>query len=252
MSRAGLRTRPNVAASALLGQAGRSRTSPAHLPGLVAYYDARDLTPGAITAWAPRASDGLFGGLSGTGTAEGSGRTAKVTNPVLVSDNTMNTSGLSNATPVGMWMIANVAKLGAAGGRVYCLARISSGSSGESGFFWFNYLDVKTPKVSSAGYVDAGGINSPPTGVPCLWIFNKLSSTACVVHRYAEDGTSTAVSAVDWSTAAKLYVGRNQADNTSFRLDGSVSALGLYSQNFDASGISLLRQWANAEFGVDR
>lgn len=225
---------------------------PGSFPGLVGYWDARDVT-GSVTSWDPRASDGLIGPMIGTGSKIGTGVNQAVTQPRYISTNAVFDSGITFSTLSSMWVIGTVASLGSdiSSRTLIDIAINSTGAGGQRGLLWYNYSGNVTKIMSgNSALISATGIAQKTVGIKYLWILNIVSLTSGQVYTYTEDGATTTVAAPSFGSTAKFFCGRRYDNASNVMWDGEVAAFGLYTQTMSTNDITALRTWANKEFGV--
>lgn len=226
--------------------------TPAGLPGLIGYWDARDLPTGAVTTWAPRATSAL-GNFTGTGLKLGGG--GGVLNPLMNTTALVNAASITTSTPVGQWCIFNVHNAGSPGTSPRMLAHIGQAGydtlTRATGAFFFNYNSKSAYFATNTGtYVPAPGIGNPVLGARCLWITNQTSGTQSTLYTLTEDGTAATTNTPAWvPSAAYVYMGL-AAKTPTYPMVGEILSYGICNQNIDADGRGLLRGWARSEFGV--
>lgn len=235
-------------------QPGTVWLDPRNLPGpaanLVGYWDARDLSAGAITTWPARY--GGLGDLTGTGTAIGIGQTSAVSQPRLLSANTIaSASSITQSTPKAFFFIGKAYILGA-DNRALHLVNITPPSdtgANRTGMWWYNYSG-NVLKILGAGTNTAAGISQLSINTRYLLIVNHTSATSGTAYTYQQTGTSTALSAQTWNAAtSKLCVGTTQIQQVNEVLDGEVTACGIYDRALTTLEISNIRTWASSQFG---
>lgn len=224
---------------------------PSSIPGVVGYWDARDLTLGAVTYWPPRV--GAIGNLAGTGTAITSTGHAAVSQPRFVSTNAVGFStSMTSSSPKAFFFVGKAYIMGQDNRALHLINVSAPGdtAANRSGMWWYNWSG-NVLKILGNSTDTAAGISQLSINTRYLLIVNHWTGTSGTAYTWGQDGSSTTIVSQTWNnTTAKVCVGKTQSAQTNEMLDGEVSACGVYDRNFTPAEIISLREWANLEFGV--
>jgi len=222
--------------------------SPATPAGLVGYWDARDLTAGAITTWVPRNSNGSIGLLAGTGTKTGD----QVDTPRFMgSVSAYSSAGMTPSTAKSFWFIGTVTNVGSdvASRPLVWVSNPSTWTGGENGILWYNY-NGNVSKIKGGSYNNPAGIAQKSINTRYLWVVTYTSGTSATMYTYTENGSATTIGVASYPTDSVVMVGKRGDNAGNVALAGSVNACGVYSAVLSAGDIASLKVWANANFGV--
>lgn len=235
-------------------QPGTVWLDPRNLPGpaanLAGYWDARDLSVGAVANWPARA--GNLGSLVGTGTVIGTGQTAAVSQPRFASANTIQAaSTITQSTPKAFFFIGKAYIMGASNRALHLINITPPGDTGtnRTGTWWYDYSG-NVLKILGSGTNTAAGISQLSINTRYLIIINHWNGTSGTAYTYSQTGTSTALSAQTWDpSTSKLCVGTTQVAQANEVLDGEVTACGIYDRALTTLEITSIRGWASSQFG---
>jgi hypothetical protein len=223
-------------------------SGPAGIAGLVGYWDARDLTDGAVTTWAAHAGASA-GSVTGTGTKTSD----YVTNPALHGNASATTLGVTVTSAKTIFFIGSVSNMGSdtVANFLINLSEPASSTSGP-GIAWYNYFDTVNRIMHGGGIATAAaGIAQKSINIRYLWIVTYTAgSTFGTMYTYLENGTGNSLTAPTGTGTSVLHVGTNYNNQSNILLNGRVCAFGMYSNVISAADITILRGWANTNFGV--